>query len=433
MITLALSESLAELTHELRADTLGLADYVDRLERHFDRREPSVRAFMPEEGRFDRLRQEALRLIGLYPEPASRPPLFGVPIGVKDIFRVDGFATTAGSRLPVETLGGTEAAAVSALRAAGALVMGKTVSTEFAYFAPGVTRNPHDPERTPGGSSSGSAAAVGAGLCPLTLGTQTIGSISRPASFCGIVGFKPSYGRICAAGVIPLAPSLDHVGCFTADVAGARLTAQLLCKDWVPAARPQDRLVLGVPEGPYLERADEATLEDFRACLDRLREADYVVRSISTFGDFAAIDTRHRALVAAEAAIVHADWYTRYGDRYAPETVELIEHGRRVSRQELDEARQGRARLRRQLSELMNEHQLDLWVSPAALGPAPRGLAGTGDPVMSLPWTHAGLPTLSLPAWERDSLPLGLQLAGRWQGDETMLAEASRIEEALAP
>jgi len=225
-----------------------------------------VRAFLPEEGRFERLRREEEALQVRWPnrtdpsdpsDPSDskhRPPLFGVPVGVKDIFHVEGFPTGGGSRLPPEALRGPEAACVKTLKEAGALILGKTVSTEFAYFAPGPTRNPWNPEHTPGGSSSGSAAAVGAGLCSLALGTQTIGSILRPAAFCGVVGFKPSYERISRDGVIPLAPSLDHVGFFTPDVAGAERAAAVLCRDWRPA-KPGRKPRLGVPEGPYLERA----------------------------------------------------------------------------------------------------------------------------------------------------------------------------------
>src|SRR5439155_19212153 len=166
----------------------------------------------------------------------------------KDIMRVDGLPTTGGSRLPPEALAGPESACVTGLRQAGALILGKTVSTEFAYFGPGPTRNPHNPAHTPGGSSSGSAAGVAAGLCPLALGTQTVGSIIRPAAFCGVVGFKPSHNRISTAGVIPLSVSVDHIGIFAANVAGIALTASVLAQDW-RAERSARQPVLGVPEG----------------------------------------------------------------------------------------------------------------------------------------------------------------------------------------
>ena len=173
------SGELIDLARNLRSGALSVEEYLGRLQLHFDPREGQLRAFLPETGRFDRLRDEAKALQFRYPRPEERPPLYGVPVGIKDIFHVDGYPTKAGSRLPEDELGGQEAASVSLLKEVGALILGKTVTTEFAYFAPGPTRNPHHLEHTPGGSSSGSAAAVGAGLAPLALGTQTIGSITR--------------------------------------------------------------------------------------------------------------------------------------------------------------------------------------------------------------------------------------------------------------
>jgi len=427
--------SLLPLLGELRRDERSLDDYLERLEARFAAEEPRVQAFLPEAGRFARLRREAAALAAAWPDPAARPPLYGVPVGVKDIFHVTGFATGAGSRLPAAELAGEEGPAVAALRRAGALVAGKTVSTEFAYFAPGPTRNPHDPERTPGGSSSGSAAAVAAGLCPLALGTQTIGSLSRPAAFCGVVAFKPSYERISRDGVIPLAPAVDHVGFFTADVAGAALVAPLLCRGWRPAlaasvapVRPR----LAIPEGPYLEAASPAGATHFRAAGERLRRAGFEVRVVAAMPDFAAIVERHRRLVAAEAARVHSDWYARHAALYDPRTAELIERGRRVAPAELAADLAGRERLRRELDALLDQADADLWLAPAAPGPAPRGLASTGDPIMNLPWTHAGVPTLAVPAGADASwMPMGLQLAARFDDDERLLVWGRLVAEAV--
>ena len=280
---------------------------IDRLEALFAEREPQVLAFLPEEGRFDRLRREA--------RSAPAGPLSGWAVGVKDIFHVAGFPTGGGSSLPPEVLAGSEASCVTALRRAGALILGKTVSTEFAYFAPGPTRNPHNPEHTPGGSSSGSAAAVAAGLCPLALGSQTIGSVIRPAAFCGVVGFKPSYDRISRDGVIPLAPSFDHAGFFTADVDSAERAAAVLLGDWQPAVlgRPPR---LGVPEGPYLDRAVGEGLDHFRQTSRRLADAGYEVVPVPALADFDEVVARHFRIFAAEAARVHRDWFARFGDRY---------------------------------------------------------------------------------------------------------------------
>ncbi len=406
-------------------------DQIDAIEARFEAREPDVRAFVPEEGRFDRLRREARGLLDRFPRPDARPPLFGVPVGVKDIFHVDGFVTRAGSRLPPEALQGAEAESVTLLKSAGALIVGKTVTTEFAYFAPGPTRNPHNLAHTPGGSSSGSAAAVAAGLCALALGTQTIGSISRPAAFCGVVGYKPSYDRISRGGVIPLSPSLDHVGTFTPDVAGAIRAASVLCRDW-RFAIGERRPVLGIPEGPYLSNATEEGLAHFRSACQRLATAGYSVRPVTTMPDFDAIRERHSLILAVEAARVHADWFARYADQYHPKTADLIRRGQALSDGELAQALAGRERLRAELAALMDAHGVDLWIAPSAPGPAPKGLDSTGDPVMNLPWTHSGLPTLSLPAGKTDAgLPLGLQVIGRWYADEALLSWTGQFERVL--
>jgi|SRR5687767_9195357 len=429
----AAATGLDALAPALRSGELAIGDYLDQVEARFAESEPGLQAWLPEEGRFARVRREASELEARFPQPNARPPLFGVPFGVKDIFHVDGFETRAGSRLPPAELRGEEAMSVRALRGAGALVLGKTVSTEFAYFAPGPTRNPHHLEHTPGGSSSGSAAAVAAGLCPLALGTQTIGSILRPASFCGIVGFKPSYERTWRDGVVPLAPSLDHVGCFASSAAGVALAAAVLCRGFRPAVgvvRPR----LAVPVGPYLER----TGEEMRRCLEAaraaLRGAGFELREVSVLADFTAIEARHRLLVAAEAARVHEPWFERFRELYAPATVELIERGRAAAPAEVEAARAGRGRLRRELGEIMDRGEIDLWLAPAAVGAAPHGLDSTGDPVMNLPWTYAGMPAIALPAGRDPAgLPLGLQLVGRFGDDERLLAWAVQIESWLAP
>jgi Asp-tRNA(Asn)/Glu-tRNA(Gln) amidotransferase A subunit family amidase len=427
-----LPQSLPDLAASLRSGVLELEEYLEALEEHFETTEAQVEAFCSESGRFERLVRQARELAERFPAPAGRPALFGVPIGVKDIFNVDGFETHAGSQVPAVELSGPEASSVTALRRAGALIMGKTVTTEFAFFAPGPTRNPVDPARTPGGSSSGSAAAVGAGLCPLTLGTQTIGSISRPASFCGVVGFKPTYGRTSRQGVIPLAPSLDHIGCFTSDVGGARLAAASLCLDWRPTptvGRPR----MAIPESPYLGRAARAGRERFRRACETLTEQGFEIANVLVMADFDAIERRHRLLVAGEAAQVHAQWLEPYGETYHAQTRRLIETGRGVSGDDLTRARAGRQALRHELAAAMDEHRVDLWLSPAAPDVAPLGLESTGDPVMNLPWTHAGLPTVSLPLPCADGeLPFGLQLAGRWGADEELLAWADGLSRALA-
>jgi Asp-tRNA(Asn)/Glu-tRNA(Gln) amidotransferase A subunit family amidase len=431
-----ISHSLSQLLAQLQADDDFLTAYLaELLERHH-RLEPSIHAFVPESGRFARLRREADALRLHYPLGTPRPPLFGLPVGVKDIFHVSGFTTRAGAPVPPELLQGQQSAAVAALRQAGALIMGKTVTTEFAYFAPGPTRHPLSDalgeDHTPGGSSSGSAAAVAAELCPVALGTQTIGSITRPAAFCGIAGFKPSYGRVSAAGVIPLSPSADTVGFFVPRAADIPAIAAVMVPSWQPVTMTSPPVV-GIPTGPYLDRAPEAARDHLDAVADHLATAGFDVRRVPALADFDDIYSRHNQLVAAEAAAVHAEWFAAYGNRYHPKTAELIRRGQAVTAGELAAALAGRDNTRAALHTVMNAAGIDLWLSPAALGPAPRGLNSTGDPVMNLPWTHAGLPTVALPAGrDGHGRPLGVQLAGRFGADEALVAAAIELEATQA-
>ena len=418
----------------LRRDRPTLEAYLSALEQHIATLEPELSALVAEDDRFGRLREEAAALAAKYPTQTLRPPLYGVPVGVKDIFKVDGLPTRAGTDLPPELFAGPEATCVTALRNAGALVLGKTVTTQFAYFAPGPTRHPLSATlgevRTPGGSSSGSAAAVAAGYTPLALGTQTIGSVIRPAAFCGVVGFKPTYGRVSTEGLIPLAPSADTVGWFALSVEDAVAAARVIIPDWEDTryeirdtSKETGRLLLGVPQGPYLERASPEALAHFRGVCNRLAAAGYRILSVPAMADFDDIVARHNRLVAAEAAQVHAVWFDAYPEAYHPKTAELIRRGQAVTSGEYEHASAGRAQLREELHELMTRHGIDLWIAPAAVGVAPRGLESTGDPVMALPWTHAGLPALSLPAGtDAAGWPLGLQVVGRFGEDERLLS-----------
>lgn len=426
------NEPLASIADVLRIGNEDALDYYERLEQRVNTVEPEIQSLIAEENRWGRLNREVEELIEKYENPARRPPLFGVPIGVKDIFHVDGMLTRAGSEVPPEVLTGSEAAVVSTLRKKGALILGKTVTTEFAHFEPGPTRNPHDLSRTPGGSSSGSAAAVAAGICPAALGTQTIGSIIRPASFCGIVGFKPSFSRISTDGVIPVSESVDHVGFFTQDTAGASLMASILCQNWQQMPTPVKKPRIGVPDGPYIEQASQVAIDAFEAQLNILSEEGYDILRVSMFDDIEHINKLHKRLVAADAAVNHADWYQDYGDLYAEETKNLVESGKNTTIEEVTESKQSQQRLRSRVSDIMNKNNIDLWVSPAAPGPAPKGIDTTGDPIMNLPWTNMGLPTITIPAQKTDNgLPLGIQCTGRFNADEDVIRWSHQLSEVL--
>jgi Asp-tRNA(Asn)/Glu-tRNA(Gln) amidotransferase A subunit family amidase len=425
--------NITDLTHAFGNDEISPRDLISSLQSLFDSREPEVSAFIPEPNRFDRLLKDAEELVKKYPDPNNRPPLFGMTVGVKDIFHVDGFVTQAGSKLPADELQGAEAASVTQLKNAGALIMGKTVTTEFAYFTPGPTHNPHNREHTPGGSSSGSAAAVGAGLCSLSLGTQTIGSVIRPAAFCGVVGFKPTYERVSRNGVIPLSPTFDHIGTFTNDVAMAKQVASMVIGNWgivIEERKP----VLGIPEGPYLDCASKEGLAHFEN-MCKLLSTNYELRSIQVMDDFQQIRTRHDAIMSYDASQVHKEWFAKHESVYSSKFSDLIHRGQQFSNSPISNLQshlEQRDRFREAITQTMTDYNIDLWLCPPAIGPAPKGLDSTGDPVMCLPWTQIGFPAINIPTTKNeDNLPMGLQLVGKWNDDESLLAWAEEIEKVV--
>ncbi len=420
----------------LRSGQLDLLNYVDQALARVEALESQLEALVPEPDRAARLRREALDLQARYPDPARRPPLYGVLLGVKDIFRADGFPTRAGSAVPPEALAGDEASSVRRLRAAGALVLGKTVTAEFAFADPGPTRNPHNLAHTPGGSSSGSAAGVAAGYFPLATGTQTIGSVIRPAAYCGVVGFKPSFGRIATDGVLPVSTALDHVGLFTQDVAGMELAASLLCADWraLPADADQALPVLGIPVGAYLDQAEAEGRAVFEAQIARLEAAGYSVREIPIFDDINAIAVQTRQVMAFEMAQAHADLYPRFGHLYRPNTLRLIQLGQSLTPDQYAADLAMQRDVRATVIDHMTASGIDLWIAPAATGAAPISTESTGDSAMNLPWTLVGLPVLGLPTGSRsaDGLPFGVQIIGAPLNDEQVIRWGDQIAPLLA-
>ena len=413
--------SLSKIISNLESNKITPEKLISELCDKLDKWDSKIKAFLSEPNRRKRLHKDLKELYTKFPDPNERPNLFGIPIGIKDIFHVDGFETKAGSLLPSEIFAGKEADAVTKLKRAGALIMGKTVTTEFAYFHPGKTCNPHNLDHTPGGSSSGSVAAVAAGFCPLALGTQTIGSISRPASFCGIIGFKPSFGRVSTAGVIPFSHSADHIGFFTQDLEGNKIVASILCDNWND--KPSEisgKPVLGIPEGKYLHQASPDILSTFWKTVDNLRQNGINIKSIPALDNIDKINEQHKLMNAAEFAEVHKIWFNNYKNKYHQASIDLIERGRRVPIEDLDKAIKGKIKLRNKLEQLQKENRIDLWISPSASTLAPRGLNFTGDPAMNLPWTYAGVPTISIPFEFIGDLPFGIQFAGKFNEDETL-------------
>ncbi len=427
------TSSLSEICIALRNNTLNLDDYIHNTCKRIKEVDSVIQSLLPERGREKRLLKEASILTEKYPNPGNRPPLFGVLLGVKDLFRVDGFPTQAGSKLPQEEFAGPEASVVSKLKQAGALVLGKTVSTEFAYFSPGPTRNPHNTEYTPGGSSSGSAAAVAAGLCPLALGTQTIASIIRPAAYCGIIGFKPSYGRIPIDGVVPFSQSADHVGFFTQDLTGTAITASILVNDWDSSIRsiPKPRLCL--PADAFLVQADCDSYNRFYKKVDILNDAGFEVINYPLFKEIKTINNIHRELIAAEFATNHKKLYAKYSELYSEPSRELYKQGSKITKAALLADLAIQQTYKQSIDEIMLREGIDLWICPSTTTPAPKGLSSTGNPLMSLPWTFTGLPSLSIPAGiAANGLPLGIQLVAQFGKDEHLLNYSGELSQFLS-
>ena len=360
-----------------------------------------------------------------------RGPLHGIPIGVKDIMNTVDLPTGYGSRAYRGHRPGADAACVALARAAGAIVLGKTETTEFAALSPGKTRNPHHPAHTPGGSSSGSAAAVADFMVPLAFGTQTAGSILRPASFCGIVGMKPSFGLIAPAGTKVLAPSLDTVGGFARDVADtalflAALTDRPELRPAGPAQRPRIGLYRPQPWG----EAQPETVAALEAAREALARAGADVAERAPFPDFDGLVAAQLAIMNHEAARNLAWERLCRAAEIMPRTAAMLADGMAVSAADYDAARAQAAAARARLGAFFGE--FDAMLVPAAPGEAPP-LATTGDAVFNRPWTLLHLPCIALPAHRGAAgLPVGVQLVGRSGEDARLLAIALFAEAALA-
>lgn len=426
--------NLREILQDLQQQKIDLHTLINELCDHIEEHEPSIHALVPESDRRSRLLNEAEELVNRFPDPNKRPPLFGLPVGVKDIIRVDGFPTKAGSKLPEELFEGKEAVSVTLLKEVGALIIGKTETTEFAFFEPGPTANPHNINHTPGGSSSGSAAGVAAGFFTLAFGTQTIGSVIRPAAFCGVVGFKPTLDRISTNGLLYFSRSIDHIGLFSQNMEEMEISASVVCQGWddQKVSSVSGRPILGVPEGPYLKQMPAEGLAQFEAYLKQLEEDGYVIKRVPVFENIERINRLHNEWILYELANEHREWFDDNVSLYRPFTRESILKGQKVAKETADEAKKAAHELRLHLHKVMDENKIDLWVCPPALGTAPKGLHATGDPIMNLPWTNTGMPSISLPVGVGENgLPLGLQFVAQFGYDEQLLAWAKGLDHSF--
>jgi Asp-tRNA(Asn)/Glu-tRNA(Gln) amidotransferase A subunit family amidase len=373
-------------------------------------------------------------------------PLFGIPVGVKDIIATRGIPTRMGSRIFANNTPTHSAWVVRRLESLGGLVMGKTVTTEFAFRQPGKTRNPWNTAHTPGGSSSGSAAAVASGFVPVAIGTQTLGSVIRPAAFCGVVGYKPSYGAISRTGVHPFSATLDTVGVFARSVADAAWFGACLMgtdnRDDATLVKGPSKL-LRVPLEPLggapriaavrtskWPHASDAQKANYEQSVQRLADAGATIREVNLPRLFDDAWDNVMTIMSRDAVKSFFAIESRHRIRLSPPLIELLDRGHRVTPEQYAKARAKREEYRRWLDALFD--RVDAIVTPSATGEAPEGLGNTGDASFNSLWTQAGLPAVTVPSgFGPRKLPLGFQVVGRYREDERALQIAAWTEATL--
>ena len=435
--------SASDAARRIRDGVLTSEELVQSCLEHIRALEPKVQAwqFLDEEHALAQARVCDQRKRG--GEPIG--PLHGVPVGVKDIIDTADMPTENGTVLHEGRTPRDDAAVVRMLRAAGAVILGKTVTTECAYFNPGKTRNPHDAEHTPGGSSSGSAAAVGSGMVPLALGSQTAGSVIRPAAFCGAYGFKPTHGLIPRTGVLALSRTLDHVGLFARSIDDLALLLEQLQgyderdPDTRPRARIPVRLVAGEEpplepmfafvKTPHWERMDP----DAKEAYAELREAlGKQVEEVQVFVSGNEPWDWHRTIMEAEMAANLEPLWSEGAEKLSEKLRALLERGKETRALDYQRALRRIAPTVEGFDELFMQ-RYDAIITPPALGTAPKGLASTGDPAFCSVWTLLGMPAITLPLMQGENgLPLGVQLIGRKGYDARLLRTARWLEKKIS-
>jgi amidase len=418
--------SAAEALGRLRKRTLSAEDLVRACLSRIEERDSEVKAWAAID------REDALAQARRIDALRERPLLCGLPVGIKDLIDTQDLPTTYGSPIYAGHRPGRDAACVRALREAGAVILGKTVTTEFAVFSPGPTRNPRDPSRTPGGSSSGSAAAVADFMAPAALGSQTAASVIRPGSFCGVVAMKPTFGAIPIEGVHPLSPSLDTLGVLVREVADLPpiLTALgLPLPEDIPAL---ERPRLGFCRTGLWDKAEPSTRAAVEQAAARLEREGAQVREIDLGPSFQGLAEAQIAIMGAEACqSLPTEMSTRRAD-LSPRLWDFLQQGAAVSPERLREARDQAERCRGEIAHLFAG--LDAVLTPAAIGEAPLGLGATGDPIFSRIWTLLHVPSVSVPVLEGPAgMPIGLQLVADVGTDGRLVAAAKWIDDKLRP
>jgi aspartyl-tRNA(Asn)/glutamyl-tRNA(Gln) amidotransferase subunit A len=418
---------------EIRYCKLSPVTLLERCLASIDRYEERVRAWVLVDR--ESAMEQARRAEAEIKAGHWRGPLHGIPIGIKDIIDVFDLPTAAGSRLWKDSIARHDAPVVRRLRSAGAVIMGKTVTTQYASFDPPPTRNPWKVSRTPGGSSSGSAAAVACGMCLGALATQTGGSITRPASYCGVASIKPTYGRVSTHGVLPLAHSMDHIGAMAGCTSDVQIVFQALDGGQTPSVDRGEPLQTRAPRlgrlrGLFAAQAEPAVAAMVDRAVASLEKKGAKLRDVALPGSFDEVLTRHRIVMAVEAAQYHEPRLRRHPDDYGPCITQLLNEGLACPAPEYARTKEHQKLLSKEVASAIASGEVLL--TPATTGPAPDA-ATTGDPAFNSPWSYTGLPTVSFVAgWTEDGLPLALQLVGTAGSEPQLLAVARWCEEALA-
>ena len=421
------ARGLVDAVRALRAGNLGSVEVLDECLERIEASEPEVGAWVEIDA--EGARRTAARQAEMPRDESRGLPLLGIPIGVKDIIDVAGLPTKAGSALRADHRARRDAPIVKVLRDLGAIILGKTETTQFAIRDYARTRNPWNLDRSPGGSSAGSAAAVASGMCPVALGTQTGGSITRPASFCGVASFKGAWGTWPLEDIVPVSQHLDHVGPMARSVADlalswtlveARLRPEragdltrrseaIIAREWFECAPPR----LAVIEEYYHETSEPSALESFRACIARLEEAGATVERLALPPSFAGMHASHGLMMAVEAAEVHRRDYAKRPDTYRPGITQLIEKGLSASAVDYRAACVHQQRFAADLAAALDAPAGPVVaLSPATVSSPPAfDDHYTGDAQFNSVWSFSGLPTCGVPAClGEDGLPLSLQL-----------------------
>jgi aspartyl-tRNA(Asn)/glutamyl-tRNA(Gln) amidotransferase subunit A len=433
----------AEAARAIRRKELSPVDLVEALLERIDKADGRVQAWALVDR--DGARAAARTAAEDLARGVSRGALHGVPFGAKDIFYSAGLRTEAGSKVMAGFVPSYDATSVARCKAAGGILLGKLHTTEFATYDPAPTRNPWNLACTPGGSSSGSAAAVAARMVPLAFGTQTIGSNVRPAAYCGLVGLKPTFGRISTRGVMPLTYTQDHVGLIARSVedialglqisaghdAGDPSSAHAPVADYLTAITRRRTPRIGLLREFFFERATPEVVRITGQAVDSLIRAGAVVEEIKLPASFPAVHGAAQIIMRSDVASIHADLFARKADLYRPAIRAAIETGMLIPGDLYVRSLRIRRQFRRELGPLLERY--DVLLTPSTPAPAPEGMA-TGDPRFQVPWSLSGLPSVTIPCGLTASrLPLGIQLVSGAFTEASLLSAAAWCEAVLGP